>query len=53
MPVPEVRRLRLYVLWLPRVPSVRVYDEPDLVVPRLTCPLYVVWPVPVSMPWYS
>ncbi len=53
MPVPEVPRLRLYVLWPPRVPSVRLYDDPDLVVLRSTLPLYVVVPVPVSMAWYS
>ena len=44
--------LRLYVLWLPRVPSVSWYVEPDLVVFRVTSPEYRLWPVPVSMPWY-
>lgn len=45
----------LYVLWLPRVPSVSWYVEPERVVSRLTVPEYRLLPVPVafSMPWYS
>ncbi len=53
MPVPEVPRLRLYVLWLPRAPSVRLYVDPDRVVVRSTVPEYTVLPVPVSIASHS
>ncbi|MGX1404862.1 hypothetical protein RKD40_002475 [Streptomyces ambofaciens] len=53
VPVPEVPRLRLYVLWLPRAVSVSVYDDPDCAVPSVTVPLYIVLPVPFSTAWYS
>ena len=53
MPVPEVPRLRLYVLWPPRAASVRLYVDPDCVVPSVTEPLYCVLPVPVSMACHS
>ena len=45
----DVARALLYVLWLPRPASVRLYVEPDSVVPRVTEPLYWLLPVPVWM----
>ncbi len=50
MPVPDVPRLRLYVLWLPRPVSVRVYDGAE---PTVTWPLYWVLPVPLWMACHS
>lgn len=50
VPVPDVPWFRLYVLWLPRVVSVSVYDG---AVPSVTCPLYSVLPTPFSMACHS
>ncbi len=50
MPVPDVPWFRLYVLWLPRVVSVRLY-VPEVL--SVTVPLYSVLPVPVSMACHS
>ncbi|GAA2411610.1 hypothetical protein GCM10010420_45740 [Streptomyces glaucosporus] len=40
-------------MWLPRAVSVRVYEAPEPLVPRVTRPLYIPVPVPVWTPSHS